>query len=71
MSKIKENILREEELRLEYMFSYAKWLDKYLQPMSEDDINKLEEELSPSSVSKRIISNNKANNNNYNPKLGA
>ncbi len=74
MSKISEQMLKDEEIRMEYMFSYMEYFDKmFPQPsLSELDINQMEsDQQRPLSQSKRIISQVSSNNNSYNPSIGA
>ena len=73
MSKIKEQLLKEQENILEYYSNFYDWLDGLKQKeLSEKDINKMEEDSNkPSTVSTLILSNKALNNMDFNPMLGA
>jgi len=76
MSKIKEELLKQEEVKMEYMYKFMDHLYDLMPKqieLSEDDINTMESEVNQNLIplSKEIISNASSNNVNYNPKLGA
>ena len=71
MSKIKDQVLRDEELKMEYMFSYMEWLDKYMPSLNDTEIIKMENQVNQFPQTKRIISEQPLNNINYNSKTGA
>ena len=73
MSKIKNQIEKEQENILEYYSEFYQWLDGLKEnKLSENDLNKMEEDLNkPSTVSNLILSNKALNNKNFNPSYGA
>ncbi len=75
MSKISDQVLRDEEVKLEYMFSYAEYFDKmFPQPqLNELEIQKLEcNQLRPHLLGRiTSISQSALNNANYNQHIGA
>jgi hypothetical protein len=68
MGKVKEQQIRDEELRQEYMLSYGNWIDMYKNEprLDENDTNILEEESSSPKTSNKIVSTKPLNNQNYN-----
>ena len=73
MSKIKNQIEKEQENILEYYSQFYDWLDGLREnELGENDLNKMEEDLNkPSTVSNLILSNKALNNKNFNPRYGA
>lgn len=73
MGKLKEQLLKEQDNLNEYYDLFYCWIESLkLNQLSEEDINKMEEDLNkPSTVSNLILSKQALNNKNFNPKLGA
>lgn len=72
MSKFKEQLLREEELRQKYMYSYISWLDEYFGSLKSYE-DRLEDQFTDSSSKPSVDSlpQSSSNNINYNPQKGA
>ena len=74
MSKIKDDLLYQQDLQMQY---YGKFMDFiydnfHNNQLNESEINKLEEDQQrPSSVSKHIVSEQPLNNSNSNHKKAA
>ena len=71
MSKIKEQLLHDQDTKMKYHGEFMDFIYDNLvnTKLSDDDINKLEEDqLRPSSVSKQIISTQASNNTENNNK---
>ena len=74
MSKISDQVLRNEETKMKYMFKFMDHLyDMFPQPtLSDEDINRMEsDQQRPLPSSKQIISEQPQNNINYNNPIGA
>ena len=74
MSKIKEQIQRERDLMMGFNASFFDYIYDNLRndDLSEDDINKMEEDFNkPSTVSNLILSKEALNNEDFNPRFGA
>lgn len=76
MSKIKDQITRENDLKMEQYHSFMEWVCDQQQEVSKNEDTKEVEESSnePSTTGTLIVSVNTlkaVNNINYNPKLGA
>jgi len=66
MSKVKEQMMREQEQEFELDLSYQEWLMANTEEPSERELNKMEEDFNKSStVSNRIITHKPLNNTNY------
>lgn len=75
MSKIKEQMLRDQENLMEYYVGFYEWLDSLNNDLIESDIDRLEEEHKSSPTkwfsSNTSLSKYLANNKGYNPQRGA
>jgi hypothetical protein len=73
MSKVKEQMLREQEQEFELELSYAEWLRDNEEPYLEAELIEMEEDfINKSSTSEnRIITHKPLNNTNYDPRIGA
>ena len=73
MSKIKEQMMLEQEQEFELELSYQEWLrDNFSEP-SESDVNEMEQDFitKPHFVENQILSESSLNNPNYDPLRGA
>ena len=67
MSKMKENLMKQQEEEFELELSYQEWLrDNFSEP-SEYELNKMEQDFlqKPHYLSSRIITHKALNNTNY------
>jgi len=73
MSKIKEHLMLQQEREFELDLSYAEWLRDNVTEPTEEELNKMEQDLSnkPHFVRNQIITQQHLNNINYTPKQGA
>jgi hypothetical protein len=74
MCKIKDEILRKQDLMMGFNQSFFDYLYDYeiKNELSEKDINEMEKDSKePLTVSSRILSNLALNNFDFNPKIGA
>ena len=73
MSKLSEHYLQLQQEEWELDLSYAEWLRDNIEEPSEEELNKMEQDLSNKShfVSNLIITQQHLNNINYTPKQGA
>lgn len=74
MSKLKEQMLRDQDLMMGFNQSFFDYIydNEIKNDLSEDDLNKMEEDSKePSTVSDLILSNKALNNEDFNPRFGA
>jgi len=73
MSRLSEHYLQLQQEEWELDLSYAEWLRDNIEEPSEEELNKMEQDLLNKShfVSNRIIAHKHLNNINYTPKQGA
>lgn len=73
MSKVKEQMVQEQQDEFELELSYQEWLRDNIDEPSEDELNEMEHDLinKPYFVSNRIITHKSLNNPKYNPILRA
>lgn len=70
--KVKDALMRQQEMMFEMELSYREWLrDNFTEP-SEEEINDMERDFYKSlTAGNKIISCRPLNNENYNPIIGA
>lgn len=74
MCKIKDEMLRDQDLMMGFNQSFFDYIydNEIKNDLSEDDLNKMEEDSNePSTVSNLILSNKALNNEDFNPRFGA
>ena len=69
MSKVKEQMMQEQQQEFELELSYQEWMMENVQEPSENELDEMEQDFykKPHFVSNRIITHKALNNTNYQP----